>query len=81
LRSLCFNQVYVTTLSIFAHRHQGPATVHVLRGLLYGLFSFTGFFLVLGVLIERVSLAVFFGAAILTELVFQVFHVEPVQDP
>ncbi|MCX6057056.1 MAG: hypothetical protein NTW69_02750 [Chloroflexi bacterium] len=64
--------LYVTILAIFAHRHQGPAAAaHVLRGLLYGMFAFTGFFIVLSLLIERESLAVSFGAAILTALVIQ----------
>jgi hypothetical protein len=64
--------LYVTILSIFAHRHQGPAAAaHVLRGLLYGMFAFTGFFIVLSLLIEKTSLAVSFGAAILTALIIQ----------
>ncbi len=64
--------LYVTILTIFAHRNQGPAAAaHVLRGLLYGLFAFIGFFLTLILLIERVSLASSFGAAILAALVIQ----------
>ena len=64
--------LYVTILTIFAHRHQGPAAAaHVLRGLLYGMFAFTGFFIVLSLLMEKTSLAVSFGAAILTALVIQ----------
>jgi hypothetical protein len=64
--------LYVTILTIFAHRSQGPAAAaHVLRGLLYGMFAFTGFFITLSLLIERVSLAGAFGAAILTALVIQ----------
>ena len=64
--------LYVTILTIFAHRHQGPAAAaHVLRGLLYGMFAFTGFFITLSLLIERVSLAVAFGAAILAALTIQ----------
>jgi hypothetical protein len=64
--------LYVTILSIFAHRHQGPtAAAHVLRGLLYGMFAFTGFFIVLSLLIENTSLGVSFGVAILTALVIQ----------
>jgi hypothetical protein len=64
--------IYVTIFSIFAHRHQGPAAAaHVLRGLLYGLFAFTGFFIVLSLLIEKTSLAVSFGAAIFTALAIQ----------
>jgi uncharacterized membrane protein (GlpM family) len=64
--------LYITILTVFAHRNQGPgAAAHVLRGLLYGMFSFTGFFIALNLLIEQVSLAAAFGAAILTALVIQ----------
>ena len=64
--------LYVTILSIFAHRTQGPAAAaHVLRGLLYGMFAFTGFFITLSLLIEQVSLAAAFGSAILTALIIQ----------
>jgi hypothetical protein len=64
--------LYVTILSIFAHRDHGPAAAaHVLRGLLYGMFAFTGFFLVLSLLIERTSLGVSFGLAALTALAVQ----------
>ena len=64
--------LYITILAIFAHRHQGPAAAaHVLRGLLYGMFAFTGFFITLSLLIERVSLGAAFGAAILAALVIQ----------
>lgn len=64
--------VYVTILAIFAHRDQGPAAAaHVLRGLLYGMFAFTGFFITLSLLIEQAGLAVAFGAATLTALTVQ----------
>lgn len=64
--------LYVTILAIFAHRDQGPAAAaHVLRGLLYGMFAFTGFFIALSLLIEQAGLAVAFGAATLTALVVQ----------
>lgn len=64
--------LYVTILTIFAHRSQGPAAAaHVLRGLLYGMFAFTGFFITLNLLLEHVSLAVAFGSAILAALVIQ----------
>lgn len=64
--------LYVTILAIFAHRDHGPAAAaHVLRGLLYGMFAFLGFFLVLSLLIEHSSLGTAFGAAILTALVIQ----------
>jgi len=64
--------LYVTILSIFAHRNQGPAAAaHVLRGLLYGMFAFTGFFITLSLLIEQINLAAAFGAAIITALIIQ----------
>jgi hypothetical protein len=64
--------LYITILTSFAHRSQGPAAAaHVLRGLLYGMFAFTGFFISLNLLIEHVSLAVAFAAAILTALAIQ----------
>ena len=64
--------LYVTILAIFAHRDQGPAAAaHVLRGLLYGMFAFTGFFITLSLLIEDTSLAAAFGAATLTALTVQ----------
>ena len=64
--------LYVTILTIFAHRNQGPAAAaHVLRGLLYGMFAFTGFFITLSLLIKQVSLAAAFGSAILTALIIQ----------
>ena len=64
--------LYVTILTIFAHRHQGPAAAaHVLRGLLYGLFAFAGFFITLGLLIERTGIAVSFLSAIVVTLAIQ----------
>ena len=64
--------LYISILTIFAHRHQGHAGANsVLRGLILGLFSFTGFYLVLGLLIERSSLGLAFGAAILAALIVQ----------
>ena len=49
---------------MFAHDLEGPAAaVEVLRGLLLGLFSFAGFFVVLSGLIERVGVAPAFAAA------------------
>jgi hypothetical protein len=64
--------LYITILTIFSHRNQGPAAAaHVLRGLLYGMYAFTGFFIVLNLLLEKFSLAAAFGAAILTVLVIQ----------
>jgi hypothetical protein len=64
--------LYVTILSIFAHRHQGPAAAaHVLRGLLYGMFAFAGFFITLGLLLEKMGIAVSFISAIVVALAVQ----------
>jgi hypothetical protein len=64
--------LYSTILAVFAHRDRGSAAaVNVMRGLLYGLFAFTGFFIVLSLLIERVSLGISFGLAVLTALAVQ----------
>lgn len=63
--------LYAAVLTVFAHR-AGPApAVQVLRGLLLGLFSFAGFFLVLGGLIERLGIAGAFVAATAAALAIQ----------
>jgi hypothetical protein len=64
--------LYVTILAIFAHRHQGPAAAaHVLRGLLYGLFAFAGFFITLNLLIEKTGLGITYISAIAVALLIQ----------
>jgi hypothetical protein len=64
--------LYISILTIFAHRHQGyQSAANVLRGLILGLFSFAGFYLVLGLLIENSSLGISFGAATLATLLVQ----------
>jgi hypothetical protein len=64
--------LYISILTIFAHRHEGHASANnVLHGLILGLFSFAGFYLVLGLLIRQNSLAVSFGAAIFATLIVQ----------
>jgi hypothetical protein len=64
--------LYVSILSIFAQRQQGPAAAaHVQRGLLYGMFAFAGFFLTLGLLIERAGIGWSFIAATLVALAIQ----------
>jgi hypothetical protein len=45
--------------------------MRVLRGLMIGLFSFTGFFIVLGMALERLGTAVGFIAASAVALVIQ----------
>ena len=64
--------LYVSILTVFAHRHQGPAAAaYVLRGLLYGLFAFAGFFITLSLLIEKAGIAASFLSAIAVALATQ----------
>jgi len=64
--------LYVTIMGIFAQRHQGPtAAARLFRGLLYGMFAFTGFFITLGLLLERTSIAAAFLSATLMALIIQ----------
>lgn len=64
--------LYVSILTVFAHRHQGPAAAtRVLHGLLYGLFAFAGFFLTLNLLLERSGISAAFLSAIATALTIQ----------
>ena len=64
--------LYVTILAIFAHRRQGPAAAaRVLRGLLYGMFAFAGFFITLSLLIEKVGVGASFLSAIVVALAVQ----------
>lgn len=64
--------LYVTILAIFAHRNQGPAAAaHVLRGLLYGMFAFAGFFITLSLLLEQGGIAISFLSAIAVALAIQ----------
>ena len=64
--------LYVTILTIFAHRHQGPAAAaHVLHGLLYGMFAFVGFFITLSLLLERAGIGISFLTAAVVALTIQ----------
>jgi hypothetical protein len=64
--------LYISILAIFAQHQQGPAAAaHVLRGLLYGMFAFAGFFITLGLLIEQAGIGWSFTAATLVALVVQ----------
>ncbi len=64
--------IFTATLAAFAHYHHGPsAAVGVFRGLLLGLFSYTGFMFALALLLERGGIALAFAVAILVVLVFQ----------
>jgi hypothetical protein len=63
--------VYAAILTVFAHRSGAAPAAAVLRGLLLGLFAFAGFFLVLGLALERAGLALAFIAAIAAALAIQ----------
>jgi uncharacterized membrane protein (GlpM family) len=64
--------VYVTTLTVFAHRLQGSArAIDVLKGLLFGLFAFASFLLVLATLLTQVGIAPAFALAIVAALAIQ----------
>lgn len=63
--------VFAAVLAAFAHRARGTAAaMRVLRGLLTGLFAFTGFFTVLALGLPRFGIAVAFTAA--TALAFAI---------
>jgi hypothetical protein len=64
--------VYASVLAVFAQRQRGPAAAaSVLRGLVYGLFSFAGFMLTLAELLARVGTAGAFAAALVVALALQ----------
>ena len=64
--------LYTAILTVFAHRLNGPAgAAHVLRGLLFGLFGFSGFFLALSLLLESSGITIGFMAAVAAALVIQ----------
>ena len=63
--------LYAAILTVFAHQfHGGDQANHVLRGLLFGLFGFAGFFLALGTLLPRAGIGLAFVAASVTALTF-----------
>jgi hypothetical protein len=56
--------VFAAVLTVFAHRAQGNAAAqHVVRGLLLGLFAFSGFFIVIALTIERIGIIAAFATA------------------
>jgi hypothetical protein len=64
--------VFATVLTVFAHRAQGrDAAQRVLRGLLLGLFAYSGFFLVIALAIERIGIAASFAIACIVAGVIQ----------
>jgi hypothetical protein len=64
--------LYAASLVVFTHALEGPEQAGgVLRGLLLGLYSFVGFFLVLGALLERAGIAAAFALAVVVALAVQ----------
>jgi len=64
--------LYAASLVAFTHALEGPAPAGgVLRGLLLGLYSFVGFFVVLAALLERTGIAAAFAAAGVAALAIQ----------
>jgi hypothetical protein len=64
--------LYTVILTIFAHRlHGPPGAISVLRGLLFGMFAFAGFFLALGLLMNHLSVGWAFVSAIAVALLVQ----------
>jgi hypothetical protein len=64
--------LYTSILTAFAHHQHGPyAAVSVLRGLLFGLFAFTGFYLTLAALIEPSGIGAAFAASVVAALAIQ----------
>ena len=64
--------LFGAVLAAFAHHLSGAAAAgRVLRGLLIGLFGFTGFFLLLALTLERVGIAAAFTAATALALTIQ----------
>ncbi|HEY1389174.1 MAG TPA: hypothetical protein VGF38_11575 [Ktedonobacterales bacterium] len=63
---------YAAILTVFAHRQRGPASgVHVLRGLLFGLYACAAFFLVVAVLLTHLGIALTFLCAIVCAVAVQ----------
>ncbi len=66
--------LFTAILTIFAHRLQGPSgATSVLKGLLYGLFGFAGFYLVLALSLEPLGLGFSFISATLAAIFIQGF--------
>lgn len=64
--------LYTVILTVFAHRLQGSTgAISVLRGLLFGMFSFVSFFFTLGIMLGRLSIGASFIVAIMITLLIQ----------
>ena len=70
--------LYSVVLAAFAHAHAGEAgAVQILRGLLLGLYSFVGFYLVLPLFLMHAGIAVSFVVAFAAALVIQAVSLVP----
>lgn len=70
--------LYTVVLAAFAHVHSGEAgAVQILRGLVLGLFSFVGFYVVLPLLLVHGSIVVAFVAAYAAALAIQAASIVP----
>jgi hypothetical protein len=64
--------VFAAVLAAFSHQSRGPAAgVQVLRGLLIGLFAFTGFFAMLASTLAHAGIMAAFAGATLVALTIQ----------
>lgn len=64
--------LYGTILMVFAHAQRGPAAAQgVVRGLLFGLFAFAGFFLTVASLLPVAGIALSFTAALMVAVLIQ----------
>jgi len=64
--------IYASILAVFNQRSSGVSSVvKLLRGLLYGLFSFAMFFLTLSIALQETNIGLAFASALCTALVVQ----------
>lgn len=72
--------LYTVVLAAFAHAHAGESgAVQILRGLVLGLYSFVGFYLVLSLLLTRTGIATAFVAAYAATFAIQAASIVPLR--
>jgi hypothetical protein len=70
--------LYTVVLAAFAQRHAGrPAAVQILRGLLFGLFSFAAFYATLALGLGRIDSAAAYAIAFTAAFAVQVLTLRP----
>ncbi len=62
---------YTTIITVFSHHHQTAAAVHVLKGVVLGLYTFATFFLILSPALLHLPIAAAFALAIAGGLLVQ----------